>query len=145
MSAMCLLFLCYRTMTCVCVKTPKYFLSTASVLYYYFYKRTSEYLGDPRLYEDSPWLRELFAQVRQWSDCSGTHNASEAETSVQMARWKIITLWKVSVSSAKNQRMWKLATSSVFYGRHREFIFSHKTSFILGVLIYWFKIRHILA
>ncbi|XP_061558767.1 transmembrane protein 138-like isoform X1 [Phycodurus eques] len=37
----------------------------ASVLYYYFYKRTSEYLGDPRLYEDSPWLREVFAQDRQ--------------------------------------------------------------------------------
>uniref|UniRef100_A0A671TSH3 Transmembrane protein 138 n=2 Tax=Sparus aurata TaxID=8175 RepID=A0A671TSH3_SPAAU len=41
------------------------FQRTASVLYYYLYKRTSEYLGDPRLYEDSPWLRELFAQVRQ--------------------------------------------------------------------------------
>ncbi|XP_008295165.1 transmembrane protein 138-like [Stegastes partitus] len=41
------------------------FQRTASVLYYYFYKRTSEYLGDPRLYEDSPWLRELFARVRQ--------------------------------------------------------------------------------
>ncbi|XP_037103950.1 transmembrane protein 138-like [Syngnathus acus] len=41
------------------------FQRAASVLYYYFYKRTSEYLGDPRLYEDSPWLREVFAQVRQ--------------------------------------------------------------------------------
>ena len=40
-------------------------LFTASVLYYYFYKRTAEYLGDPRLYEDSPWLRDVFAQVRQ--------------------------------------------------------------------------------
>ncbi|XP_062327133.1 transmembrane protein 138-like [Osmerus eperlanus] len=38
---------------------------TASVLYYYFYKRTTEYLGDPRLYEDSPWLREAFARARQ--------------------------------------------------------------------------------
>ncbi|XP_024909481.1 transmembrane protein 138-like [Cynoglossus semilaevis] len=38
---------------------------TASVFYYYFYKRTAEFLGDPRLYEDSPWLREVFAQVRQ--------------------------------------------------------------------------------
>uniref|UniRef100_A0A8C5DK88 Transmembrane protein 138 n=1 Tax=Gouania willdenowi TaxID=441366 RepID=A0A8C5DK88_GOUWI len=38
---------------------------TASVLYYYFYKRTSECLGDPRLYEDSPWLRDAFARVRQ--------------------------------------------------------------------------------
>ncbi|KAK5874320.1 hypothetical protein PBY51_019275 [Eleginops maclovinus] len=37
----------------------------ASVLYYYLYKRTTEYLGDPRLYEDSPWLRELFSRVRQ--------------------------------------------------------------------------------
>ncbi|XP_026234481.1 transmembrane protein 138-like [Anabas testudineus] len=41
------------------------FQRTVSVLYYYFYKRTSEYLGDPRLYEDSPWLREMFARVRQ--------------------------------------------------------------------------------
>lgn len=41
------------------------FLFTVSVLYYYFYKRTSEYLGDPRLYEDSPWLRDVFARVRQ--------------------------------------------------------------------------------
>ncbi|KAM4602389.1 transmembrane protein 138-like, partial [Polymixia lowei] len=41
------------------------FQRIASVLYYYFYKRTSEYLGDPRLYEDSPWLRELFARARQ--------------------------------------------------------------------------------
>ncbi|KAI3377403.1 hypothetical protein L3Q82_008596, partial [Scortum barcoo] len=48
------------------VKTSsRTFLSTASVLYYYLYKRTSEYLGDPRLYEDSPWLREVFARVRQ--------------------------------------------------------------------------------
>uniref|UniRef100_A0AAV2LV17 Transmembrane protein 138 n=1 Tax=Knipowitschia caucasica TaxID=637954 RepID=A0AAV2LV17_KNICA len=38
---------------------------TASVLYYYFYKRTAECLGDPRLYEDSPWLQEIFSQVRQ--------------------------------------------------------------------------------
>ncbi|KAL1007005.1 hypothetical protein UPYG_G00080600 [Umbra pygmaea] len=36
----------------------------ASVLYYYFYKRTTEYLGDPRLYEDSPWLRDAFANAR---------------------------------------------------------------------------------
>ncbi|KAF3686701.1 Transmembrane protein 138 [Channa argus] len=41
------------------------FHRTVSVLYYYFYKRTSECLGDPRLYEDSPWLQEVFAQVRQ--------------------------------------------------------------------------------
>ncbi|XP_028999376.1 transmembrane protein 138-like [Betta splendens] len=41
------------------------FQRTVSVMYYYFYKRTSEHLGDPRLYEDSPWLREVFAQVRQ--------------------------------------------------------------------------------
>ncbi|XP_013874198.1 transmembrane protein 138 [Austrofundulus limnaeus] len=41
------------------------FQRSASVLYYYFYKRTSEYLGDPRLYEDSPWLREIVAQARQ--------------------------------------------------------------------------------
>ncbi|KAM3877503.1 transmembrane protein 138-like, partial [Diretmus argenteus] len=41
------------------------FQRIVSVLYYYFYKRTSEYLGDPRLYEDSPWLREMFARARQ--------------------------------------------------------------------------------
>ncbi|KAM6942667.1 transmembrane protein 138-like isoform 1-T2 [Xenentodon cancila] len=41
------------------------FQRSASVLYYYFYKRTSEHLGDPRLYEDSPWLQEVFARVRQ--------------------------------------------------------------------------------
>ncbi|KAF7655411.1 hypothetical protein LDENG_00056210 [Lucifuga dentata] len=40
-------------------------LMVSSVLYYYFYKRTSECLGDPRLYEDSPWLQEVFAQVQQ--------------------------------------------------------------------------------
>nr|XP_061830533.1 transmembrane protein 138-like [Nerophis lumbriciformis] len=40
------------------------FQRAASVLYYYFYKRTSEYLGDPRLYEDSPWLRDVFERVR---------------------------------------------------------------------------------
>uniref|UniRef100_A0A8C7X4S3 Transmembrane protein 138 n=1 Tax=Oryzias sinensis TaxID=183150 RepID=A0A8C7X4S3_9TELE len=38
---------------------------SASVLYYYLYKRTSEYLGDPRLYEDSMWLRDAFARIRQ--------------------------------------------------------------------------------
>ncbi|XP_004066901.1 transmembrane protein 138-like [Oryzias latipes] len=38
---------------------------SASVLYFYLYKRTSEYLGDPRLYEDSLWLRDAFARIRQ--------------------------------------------------------------------------------
>lgn len=41
------------------------FQRIAAVLYYYFYKRTTEYLGDPRLYEDSPWLRDAFARARQ--------------------------------------------------------------------------------
>ncbi|KAG1957631.1 transmembrane protein [Pimephales promelas] len=41
------------------------FQRLAAVLYYYFYKRTTEYLGDPRLYEDSPWLRDAFARARQ--------------------------------------------------------------------------------
>ncbi|CAL8244019.1 unnamed protein product [Lota lota] len=41
------------------------FQRVVAVLYYYFYKRTTEYLGDPRLYEDSPWLREVFARARQ--------------------------------------------------------------------------------
>lgn len=39
--------------------------SAAAVLYYYLYKRTAEYMGDPRLYEDSLWLREAFARARQ--------------------------------------------------------------------------------
>ncbi|XP_012672684.2 transmembrane protein 138-like [Clupea harengus] len=38
---------------------------TAAVLYYYLYKRTAECLGDPRLYKDSPWLREAFERSRQ--------------------------------------------------------------------------------
>ncbi|XP_072448201.1 transmembrane protein 138 isoform X1 [Chiloscyllium punctatum] len=37
----------------------------ASVLYYYFYKRTTLCLGDPRLYEDSEWLRNEFFRVRK--------------------------------------------------------------------------------
>ncbi|CAL8373544.1 unnamed protein product [Arctogadus glacialis] len=41
------------------------FQRTAAVLYYYLYKRTAEFLGDPRLYEDSTWLREAFAKARQ--------------------------------------------------------------------------------
>ena len=41
-------------------------LYIVAILYYYFYKRTTEYLGDPRLYEDSSWLREVFARARQW-------------------------------------------------------------------------------
>uniref|UniRef100_UPI003AB0E4F4 transmembrane protein 138-like n=1 Tax=Centroberyx gerrardi TaxID=166262 RepID=UPI003AB0E4F4 len=41
------------------------FQRTAAVLYYYFYKRTAEYLGDPRLYEDSVWLRDAFTRARQ--------------------------------------------------------------------------------
>lgn len=43
-----------------------YFVFTAAVLYYYLYKRTAEYMGDPRLYEDSLWLRDAFARARQW-------------------------------------------------------------------------------
>ncbi|XP_030233875.1 transmembrane protein 138 isoform X2 [Gadus morhua] len=41
------------------------FQRVVAILYYYFYKRTTEYLGDPRLYEDSSWLREVFARARQ--------------------------------------------------------------------------------
>ncbi|XP_038663527.1 transmembrane protein 138 [Scyliorhinus canicula] len=37
----------------------------AAVLYYYFYKRTILCLGDPRLYEDSEWLRNEFFRVRK--------------------------------------------------------------------------------
>uniref|UniRef100_A0A3B4GAP8 Transmembrane protein 138 n=1 Tax=Pundamilia nyererei TaxID=303518 RepID=A0A3B4GAP8_9CICH len=36
-----------------------------AVFYYYLYKRTAEYMGDPRLYEDSLWLRDAFARARQ--------------------------------------------------------------------------------
>lgn len=49
---------------------------TASVLYYYLYKRTAEYLGDPRLYEDSQWLREVFAHSRYWSHFTAAHGAT---------------------------------------------------------------------
>nr|XP_043871548.1 transmembrane protein 138 [Solea senegalensis] len=41
------------------------FQRTGAVLYYYLYKRTAEYMGDPRLYEDSLWLRDTFARARQ--------------------------------------------------------------------------------
>ncbi|XP_062859674.1 transmembrane protein 138 [Trichomycterus rosablanca] len=40
------------------------FQRLAAVLYYYFYKRSIEHLGDPRLYEDSVWLRDAFARAR---------------------------------------------------------------------------------
>lgn len=41
------------------------FQRTVAVLYYYLYKRTSEFMGDPRLYEDSSWLREAFSKARE--------------------------------------------------------------------------------
>ncbi|XP_075994941.1 transmembrane protein 138 [Genypterus blacodes] len=41
------------------------FQRTVAVLYYYLYKRTAEYLGDPRLYEASSWLRDAFSRARQ--------------------------------------------------------------------------------
>ncbi|KAM9808225.1 transmembrane protein 138 [Neosynchiropus ocellatus] len=41
------------------------FQRTAAVMYYYLYKRTAEYMGDPRLYEDSMWLRDVFSKARQ--------------------------------------------------------------------------------
>ncbi|XP_037110613.1 transmembrane protein 138 [Syngnathus acus] len=41
------------------------FQRIVAVLYYYLYKRTTEYMGDPRLYVDSLWLREAFARARQ--------------------------------------------------------------------------------
>ncbi|XP_023835557.1 transmembrane protein 138-like isoform X2 [Salvelinus sp. IW2-2015] len=41
------------------------FQRVAAVLYYYFYKRTTECLGDPRPYDDSVWLRDSFARARQ--------------------------------------------------------------------------------
>ncbi|KAM3856943.1 transmembrane protein 138 [Vipera latastei] len=40
------------------------FQRLVAVLYYYFYKRTAVHLGDPRLYQDSVWLRKEFAHVR---------------------------------------------------------------------------------
>uniref|UniRef100_A0A7N8Y762 Transmembrane protein 138 n=1 Tax=Mastacembelus armatus TaxID=205130 RepID=A0A7N8Y762_9TELE len=41
------------------------FQRTAAVLYYYYYKRTAECMGDPRFYEDSAWMRDVFARSRQ--------------------------------------------------------------------------------
>ncbi|CAL1595728.1 unnamed protein product [Knipowitschia caucasica] len=41
------------------------FQRTVAVLYYYLYKRTSVLMGDPRLYEDSLWLREAFSKARE--------------------------------------------------------------------------------
>ncbi|XP_003967736.1 transmembrane protein 138 isoform X2 [Takifugu rubripes] len=41
------------------------FQRTAAVLYYYLYKRTALYMGDPRLYEDSRWLHDAFTRARQ--------------------------------------------------------------------------------
>ncbi|XP_066556471.1 transmembrane protein 138 isoform X2 [Amia ocellicauda] len=41
------------------------FQRLGAVLYYYLYKRMAEFLGDPRLYEDSVWLRNAFARARQ--------------------------------------------------------------------------------
>lgn len=49
-------------------------LLTAAVLYYYLYKRTAEHMGDPRLYEDSMWLRDQFARARQWQRDSVERN-----------------------------------------------------------------------
>ncbi|XP_072321749.1 transmembrane protein 138-like isoform X2 [Eucyclogobius newberryi] len=40
------------------------FMLHRTVLYYYYYKRTAECLGDPRLYEDSPWLQDIFSRTR---------------------------------------------------------------------------------
>ncbi|NWY07309.1 TM138 protein, partial [Nothoprocta ornata] len=40
------------------------FQRLAAVLYCYFYKRTAVLLGDPLFYQDSPWLRKEFAQLR---------------------------------------------------------------------------------
>ncbi|XP_064605088.1 transmembrane protein 138-like [Liolophura sinensis] len=37
---------------------------TASVFYYYFYKRTALKLGDPRYYQDSSWIRREFEKRR---------------------------------------------------------------------------------
>ncbi|CAG08768.1 unnamed protein product [Tetraodon nigroviridis] len=41
------------------------FQRAAAVLYYYLYKRTALYMGDPRLYEDSVWLRNAFTRARR--------------------------------------------------------------------------------
>ncbi|XP_029412146.1 transmembrane protein 138 isoform X2 [Nannospalax galili] len=44
------------------------FQRLVAVLYCYFYKRTAMRLGDPRLYQDSLWLRKEFMQVRRSGD-----------------------------------------------------------------------------
>ncbi|XP_034032266.1 transmembrane protein 138 [Thalassophryne amazonica] len=41
------------------------FQRIAAVAYYYLYKQTAEQLGDPRLYEDSLWLRDIFTRGHQ--------------------------------------------------------------------------------
>ena len=37
---------------------------SAAVLYYYFYKRSSLKLGDPRFYQESDWIRKEFEKRR---------------------------------------------------------------------------------
>lgn len=37
---------------------------TAAVAYYYFYKRSSLKLGDPRFYQESDWIRKEFEKRR---------------------------------------------------------------------------------
>lgn len=70
-----------RTRTLVCCRSPASPRhSTAAVLYYYLYKRTAEYMGDPRLYEDSLWLREAFARARQWAEDDAKGHGSKVQT-----------------------------------------------------------------
>lgn len=58
---------------------------TAAVLYYYLYKRTAEYMGDPRLYEDSIWLRDTFTRALRWYEDSSEHCVS----AVKQDNWKL--------------------------------------------------------
>lgn len=62
--------------------------STAAVLYYYLYKRTAEYMGDPRLYEDSLWLREAFARARQWGG-QRSRKQSQTVAGVDCRHWMV--------------------------------------------------------
>uniref|UniRef100_A0A669CTU4 Transmembrane protein 138 n=2 Tax=Oreochromis TaxID=8139 RepID=A0A669CTU4_ORENI len=58
------LSICFHCLVLFCLDrwSPSSF---SAVFYYYLYKRTAEYMGDPRLYEDSLWLRDAFARARQ--------------------------------------------------------------------------------
>ncbi|XP_061102773.1 transmembrane protein 138-like isoform X2 [Conger conger] len=50
-----------------------FFQRMVAVLYYYLYKRAAEHLADPRLYEDSLWLRDEFRDRKSQDGRSRGH------------------------------------------------------------------------